>query len=85
MKSFKKVVLHGGAIALAAMSLAGCDSGSNRDNPPNNGGGGTVRQEDQFGMAFATAFRAENNSEPKTVNDGDLVAISLTSEPVTIN
>jgi hypothetical protein len=45
----------------------------------------SVQQEDQFGMAFATGFRANNNSEPYSPQDGDIVATSPTAEPVTIN
>lgn len=43
------------------------------------------RQEDQFGVAFGTAFRAASDGEPFQVQDGDLTAVSLTTEPVTIN
>lgn len=90
MNSFRKVVLHGSAIALVAVSLAGCGNSDRRradapEAPPSGGGAVTVRQEDQFGMGFAAAFRADNNSEPQVVNDGDIVAISLTTEPVSIN
>lgn len=43
------------------------------------------RQEDQFGTAFGVAFRAAMNSEPAAVMDGDIVPISLTTEPVAVN
>ncbi|MES2494234.1 MAG: hypothetical protein V4579_13270 [Pseudomonadota bacterium] len=85
MKSFKKIVWHGSLITLVAFVLGGCDDKHDGGTPPNGGGGGVVFNPDQFGMAFATAFNADSNGEPKTVNDGDIVAVSLTSEPVTIN
>jgi hypothetical protein len=74
--------------ALAA-SLAACGSGGggggsdNPSNPPP-----TVvqtAQEDKFGVAFGTDFRAAmNTSEPASVSDSDLVAVSLTTEPIDI-
>lgn len=90
MTSFKKIMLHGAAAAVVAASLAGCSSSDNRATPtpsptPTPTGGTTVRQEDQFGMGFAAAFRSDNNGEPKTVSDGDSVAVSATTEPVAIN
>lgn len=86
MNSFSKLLLRGSVIAVAAITIAGCNPKNKSETPPDTGGGTvTVRQEDQFGTAFATAFRADNNSEPKVVNDGDIVAVSLTAEPATIN
>ncbi len=84
MKSFKKIVWHSSLIALVGFALGGCDGNHDGATPPNNGGG-AVFNPDQFGMGFAAAFNAVSNGEPKTVNDGDIVAVSLTSEPVTIN
>ena len=42
------------------------------------------QQEDQFGVRFGTAFRADNNSEPYSPADGDIAAVSFTTEPVDI-
>jgi hypothetical protein len=69
------------------LSLAACGGG---------GGGGTdtvvdppkvvvTNQEDQFGTAFGTDFRTAANTDPAPpVNDGDIVPVSLTTEPVNI-
>jgi hypothetical protein len=70
-----------------ALLLAACGGG---------GGGGsdqpgnqpptvvTTAQEDKFGSGFGAAFRAPPNSEPFNVSDGDLVPVSLTTEPIDI-
>jgi len=85
-------ILYRGTLLLAlGAGLASC--GSNNNNtvttpppiatppaPPVQ----VAKQEDQFGSVFATDFRAMMNGEPATVNDGDIVAISLTTEPVMI-
>ena len=66
------------------LAVAACGGSGYQTPPPPGGGGVTVKQEDSFGMQFATAFRADNNSEPYNVADGDIIAISLTTEPVDI-
>ena len=72
------------ALATSLASCGGGGGGSNSENPPP-----TVvetSQEDRFGVAFGTAFRAASEtSEPKPVNEGDLVAVSLTTEPIAIS
>ncbi len=78
------IALRGGLMLILGCAIAACGSNSS-STPPNNGGGTvTVRQEDQFGVPFGTAFRADNNSEPYSPADGDIAAISLTTEPVDI-
>lgn len=42
-------------------------------------------QEDKFGTVFGTDYRAVANSEPASANDGDIVAVSLTTEPIPVN
>ena len=83
-KQFSQRVLITFGLALA---LAACGG---------SGGGGTdtvvdppkvvvTNQEDQFGTAFGTDFRTAANTDPSpTVNDGDIVPVSLTTEPVNI-
>ena len=79
-----KLALRGAVMLGLGLVIAACGS-SNNTAPPNNGGGTiTVRQEDQFGIQFGTAFRADNNSEPYSPADGDIVAISLLTEPADI-
>lgn len=70
-------------VIVLGLAIAACNP-SKAPPPPPGGGVVTVKQEDQFGMAFATAFRAANNSEPYSPQDGDIVAVSLSAEPVTI-
>ena len=41
-------------------------------------------QEDKFGVQFGTDFRAAMNSDPVSVNDGDIVPVSLTTDPIDI-
>ena len=79
------IALRGGSMLVLGLAIAACGSNNNTAPPPPSGGGPiTVRQEDQFGVPFGTAFRADNNSEPYSPADGDIAAISLTTEPVDI-
>ena len=80
-----RTALRGSTLLAVTLAVGACGSGKDptpgATTPPPVV---TVRQEDQFGVQFGLAFRADNNSEPFNVNDGDLVAISLTTEPVDI-
>ena len=78
------ITLRGGLMLVLGLAIAACGSGNNATPPGNGGGTVTVRQEDQFGVQFGTAFRADINSEPYSPADGDIAAISLTTEPVDI-
>ena len=80
----KQMIIRGVVVMVLGAIVASCGSSGG-----NGGGGGNspptvVRQENQFGSVFASAFRAPADSEPRRVNDGDLVPWSLTSEPVDI-
>ena len=77
-------IFRGGVLLAVGLSVAACDP--KRDIPVNNAPGPVVvvQQEDQFGTRFGTAFRADNNSEPYSPADGDIVAISFTTEPIEI-
>ncbi len=76
-----------GLLLLAGVSLSGCgrNSDSETDNygqlaPPMNS-----RVEDgQFGNRFEQASRADPNSEPINVADGDLPPVDPTREPVDV-
>lgn len=81
---------------IVSVLVLGASACSNNDNGTGSTGNTTTpappvvvtpppRQEDQFGTAFGNAFRATSDGEPFPVQDGDLVAVSLTAEPVTIN
>jgi hypothetical protein len=81
----RRLALGGSAVALGLV-LAGCSGNNNTPTPtptptPTVG----VRQEDNFGVAFGTAFRASADSEPYSPADGDVSPVSLTAEPMTIN
>ena len=80
----KTKLLRASAVSLLAAGLAACGS-SGYSPTPTPTQTVTALQEDQFGVVFGNAFRGALNSEPFVVSDGDLIAISLTTEPVTIN
>jgi hypothetical protein len=73
-------------VLATASVLAACGSSDNVAAPaaPPSTPTVTVKQEDQFGAAFAAAFRADPNAEPITPMDGDIIALSLTAEPVNL-
>lgn len=86
MKRRTHLLLQASAVSMLATGLAACGGGNGSNTPtPMPGQTGAARQEDQFGIAFGNDFRADPNSEPAQVADGDIVAVSLTTEPVTIN
>ena len=74
------------AIPIATLSACGGGGGGDGSDsgaapPPST----TVSaQEDTFGLAFGMAFRADANSEPIEPKDGDIIPLSLTTEPVDI-
>ena len=85
MKRNERLALQCGALVLLATGLSACGEGYNPTPTPSPTPTIGVRQEDVFGMPFGMDFRAGANGEPVPVNDGDIVAVSLTTEPVTIN
>lgn len=68
-----------------ALLVSGCGGGGNSSSSSTPPVVVTTAQEDKFGTVFGMDFRASANSEPAKVNDGDIVAVSLTTEPITIN
>ncbi|MEO6359186.1 MAG: hypothetical protein ABIO43_01255 [Sphingomicrobium sp.] len=83
----KMHIIRRGSVPLAlTLSLAACGGGGGNgsDKPGDPPTVITTAQEDRFGVAFGTAFRAPLNGEPVPVNDGDLVPVSLTTEPIDI-
>jgi hypothetical protein len=84
----KKQLLQRALIGTAlALPLAACGGGGG------SSGGDTVitppvvvttAQEDKFGIPFGMDFRAAMNSEPASVSDGDIVPVSLSTEPIDI-
>lgn len=81
----KKLLIQRALMTTAlALSLAACGGGGGSDavvTPPKTT---VTAQEDKFGVAFGNDFRAPMNSEPATVADGDIVPVSLTTEPIDI-
>ena len=73
--------LLAGGLAILVSACGNHSSGSSQTTPPVVT---TTAQEDKFGSAFGTDFRASNNSEPANVSDGDVVPVSLTTEPLNI-
>ena len=71
-----------GLLILAAAGLSACGGGG--------GGGGTTTSPApaafaaQFGTGFGAAFGASANSDPRDVASADVIAPSLTAEPVTL-
>ena len=84
MKRKIQLLLQASALTLLAIGVAAC-GGGNSSRTPTPGQTSSARQEDQFGIAFGNDFRADPNSEPAQVADGDIIAVSLTTEPVAIN
>lgn len=74
-----------GLILLAGASLIACGQKSESDALANDPfAASTARMEDKFGKEFGKAYRADPNSEPANVSDDDVVPVSYTTEPVTI-
>lgn len=75
-----------GLTLLAGASLTACDKQNDSDAlAPDEAVSKARNAEDQFGEGFGNAFRAEPNSEPINVDEGDVVAVSQTAEPVQID
>ena len=68
--------------AVPISTLAACGGGSdNTVPPPPPPPPTTVVQEDGFGAVFGMAFRADTNATPIEPKDGDIIPLSLTTEP----
>ncbi|MEO7786636.1 MAG: hypothetical protein ABIR77_02255 [Sphingomicrobium sp.] len=83
-KQFVQRALIGTALALPLAACGGGGGGGGQDTviaPPTVV---TTKQEDKFGVAFGTAFRASMDSEPASVADSDIVPVSFTTEPIDI-
>lgn len=74
-----------GFILVAEMSLSACGNKSEDDFSVPASRAESGRVEDQFGKGFGKAFRANPNSEPANVAQGDVIPVSRTAEPVDIN
>lgn len=82
----KKQLVHRALIGtILTLPLAACGGGGGRTDtvvePPKVV---VTAQEDKFGIPFGTDFRAMMNSDPASVSDTDIVAVSFTTEPIDI-
>ena len=75
------------AIAMVAGGLSACGSNNNNTSttppivvppPP------APKIEDQFGTNFGIAYRADPNTDAKDPMAGDIIPLSLTTDPVTL-
>ena len=80
----KRILLTTAGLFVLGVSLSACGGGGGGQmtttTPP-----ASSPFEDQFGSAtgFGTAFRGSaNTGEPRDVNDGDVVPVNPTAEPV---
>ena len=75
-----------GLMLLTGASLTACNKQDASDALlPDQAASKARHPEDQFGEGFGNAFRAEPNSEPATVDEGDVIPVSQTAEPVQID
>ncbi len=79
-------ILHRAILVTALGSgLAACGSNnSSSPAPPAPPPVVVAPQENQFGAAFGVAFRASPTSTPVSPVDGDIVPLSLTTNPVNL-
>ena len=70
--------------AIPIATLSACGSGADNTAPPPPPPPTTVVQEDTFGVVFGTAFRADANGTAVEPKDGDIIPLSLTTEPVDV-
>jgi hypothetical protein len=68
--------------AVPISTLAACGGGADNTTPPPPPT--TVVQEDTFGVAFGTAFRTDPNGTAIEPKDGDIIPLSLTTEPTDV-
>lgn len=71
-------------IPITALAACGSNGGDSNTPPPSPPPTTTVSQEDTFGVAFGTAFRADANAQPIEPKDGDIIQESLTASPTEI-
>lgn len=79
-RSIRTIVL----VASLAAGLAACGDGGSNTSPPPVVVPPAPKLEDGFGANFGLAYRADPNSEAKDPTGGDIVPLSLTTEPTTI-
>jgi hypothetical protein len=78
------------AVRLACVLIAGtpllaCSKAGEEDDLAGNVGERSDRVEDQFGRGFGEKFRADPNSEPANIEDGDVTPVSATTDPIDVD
>lgn len=73
------------AVALLACGVAACGGGGGSASSPPAVITPAAKVETLFGSKFAMDFEAAPNSEPAAVAMGDIIPVSLTTEPVMLN
>ena len=71
-------------VTVLAAALAACGGEDKAPTPPVVVTPPAAKLEDGFGTNFGTAYRADPNTEAKDPAPGDLVPLSLTTDPTTI-
>ena len=80
-----RILLTTATIAALGLALSACGGGGKSMNvvvapPP-----AAAPFEDQFGASgFGVGFRAGANTDPRDIAPGDILALSLTADPVTL-
>jgi len=69
-------------LGAAGLALAGCGGGGGNGSTTTTPV--TTTFEDQFGIGFNNDFAANPNSQPATPSASDIIAVSLTAQPVTL-
>lgn len=75
-------------VSLAAglgLAVSACGGGTSSSSMTAPTAVATTAQEAKFGTKFASDYDAVANSEPANVSDGDIVPVSLTTEPIAVN
>ncbi len=80
----RRIILTG-SILLATTALTACGNSNNASAPATPPVVvAPAPQENAFGANFATAFRAADTAAPIVPADGDIIPLSLTTEPAKI-
>jgi len=83
-----KKILRIGAVALLASGVAACGGDGNSASTPSTTPPvitPAAKQETLFGANFATSYEQSPTATPTTPADGDIIPLSLTTEPVVLN
>ena len=88
-RSLKRLLLRAAAAGALGAALTACGGGGGGNGnggtggTVTTGGGSTATPEDFFGSAFSTDFHAASNTQPAVPKDGDVIPLSLTTQPQT--